>query len=328
MIWLVKDPAFAATVPADITCVSYNSPAAPYHLATAKVWVDNCRKMYWYKKKSQFYMQTWHGLGIKRVEADVADKLSKLYVKTAKKDSKAIDVIISEGSYMSRLYQTVFWYDGPVAEWGAPRNDVILDPTLSQTATAVVRSAYGLQENEKIVLYAPTFRSNRSLEPYNLDMERLKNACERRFGGTFRVMVRLHPNISKKSHLLGYGPDVIDATGYDDMQQLLSCADVVVSDYSTLMLDFSLSGKPCFRYAADLEAYKKDRDFYFGVEDFPYPLGQTNDELMEKILNFYMEAYGKALEEFLNTAGMVREGRSAMRCAEHISRLCRGEAEK
>ena len=322
LVWLVKDAAAAATIPSDIKCVYYDSPMAPFHLATARVWVDNCRKAYWYKKKGQYYLHTWHGLGIKKVEADVEDKLGEGYVKIAKKDSKAIDAIVSEGVYMSKIYQTAFWYNGPVLEWGSPRNDVVLDPEESQKAEMAVRNAYGLQRHEKVVLYAPTFRKDQSLEPYSLDWERLKNACQARFGGEFRVMVRLHPNISAKSHLLRIGPDVIDATGYGDMQELLACADVVVSDYSTLMIDFSLSGKPCFRYAVDIEEYKKDRDFYFDLEKIPYPLGRSNDEFEKILLNFDADAYDQALRDFLSEIGIVRDGNSAKRCAELICQLC------
>ena len=144
-----------------------------------------------------------------------------------------------------------------------------------------VYSFYNLSEETKTVVYAPTFRVDWSLEPYSVDYVRLKKACEERFGGKFVVLVRLHPNIAAKSEELGitYNDEIINATYYPDMQELLCACDIVISDYSSLMFDFALSYKPCFQYATDIDAYKGDRNFYFDLSDMPFPMATSNDEL-------------------------------------------------
>ena len=155
---------------------------------------------------------------------------------------------------------------------------------------------------------------------YNLDYLRLKAVCEKRFGGKFAVLVRLHPNVMEKSRDLSFdGTNVLNASFYPDIQELLTAADVVISDYSSLMFDFALSYKPCFQYATDIDKYKEDRNFYFALDQLPFSLATSNDELEQKILTFDMDVYRDTLKEFYASVGMVSTGDSAKRCAELIS---------
>ncbi len=130
---------------------------------------------------------------------------------------------------------------------------------------------FSLPENQKLVLYAPTFRSDHSNRAYNLDVPSLLDACHTRFGGSWSCLVRLHPNVAKHSTgLFAYnGSTILDATAYPDMQELLYAVDMLISDYSSCMFDFALSGKPCLQFATDIESYRQDRNFYFPWTAFP-----------------------------------------------------------
>ena len=325
IFWIVNNTEEAKSLPASVKPVRKGSLAAIYHMATAKIWIDNCRRVFAKKRKKQFYIQTWHGFALKRIEADVQDQLNPSYVQVAKKDSKAIDLIISEADFMTNIYQKAFWYDGKVVRWGSPRNDAMLDAGKMERFTDKVRQYYALGKDEKIILYAPTFRADHSLEPYKLDFAKVKEACQSRFGGEFKVLVRLHPNIADKSQELCAGVSVIDASFYPDMQELLAAADVVISDYSSLMFDFALSMKPCFQFATDIEAYKKDRNFYFSLDKLPFSLGQNNDVLVHNIKAFDEKAYKEALDVFFAHIGMERSGNASEKCAELISAICHGK---
>lgn len=328
VFWIVNNADEAKSLPAAVKPVQKGSLAAIYHMATAKVWLDNCRRIFAKKRKQQFYIQTWHGFALKRIEADVQDQLDQSYVQLAKKDAKAIDLIVSEADFMTNIYKSAFWYDGKVVRWGSPRNDAMLDAGKMEQFANTVRRYYALGKDEKILLYAPTFRVNHSLEPYKLDFAKVKEACQLRFGGEFKVLVRLHPNIADKSKELCSGTGVIDASFYPDMQELLAAADVVISDYSSLMFDFALSMKPCFQFATDIADYKKDRNFYFSLDNLPFSVGQNNDLLAQNIREFGENTYKNALDAFFTDIGMERSGNASKKCAELICEICHGKRKK
>ena len=322
IIWIIKKKQEKNSLPEGVKSCGLFSIKRIYHLSTAKVWVDNCRKEFIFKRKNQLYIQTWHGFALKRIEKDVEDKLPPKYVKYSKHDAKYTDYIISCSSFMTKIYRNAFWYDGEIVEWGAPRNDIFLSDN-SQIKNKVY-DFYGLKPETKTVVYAPTFRADESLEPYGIDYMRLKQACEKRFGGEFVILVRLHPNIAAKSKELGitYNGEIVNATYYPDMQELLCACDIVISDYSSLMFDFALSYKPCFQFATDIEAYKGDRNFYFDLSDLPFALATDNDGLEKNVLSFDEETYKNALSEFYKSVGMVMDGKSSERCAELIIKYC------
>ena len=121
MYWVCEKP--GCTFPPELTIIRPNTAAFVYHMATAGVWVDNTRKLYYFKKKkSQTYIHTWHaGPGLKRIERDAGSGLSKEYIAYAKKDSKAIDLLLSNCRFWTQCFKSCFWYDGPIMEKGLPK---------------------------------------------------------------------------------------------------------------------------------------------------------------------------------------------------------------
>lgn len=320
IVWLAKDPAKAG-VPNGVRTVQYDTPEAIRELSTARVWVDNCRKGARYKKTGQYYIQTWHGFALKRIERDVADKLdtaeNTAYAQYAQRDSQQIDVIISNSTFMTEIYKKSFWYDGVVEQFGSPRNDILVNPP--ENAKKQVCTALHLPENCNLVMYAPTFRADGSLDAYNLDYHRVCKACEKRFGGKWVMLVRLHPNVMQKSKNLKFDNRItFDATAFDDMQLLLSACDAVITDYSSLMFDFALTRRPCFQYASDIDAYKNDRNFYFPIDETPFPLAATNEEMQQCIESFDNTAYQHNWDVFYKRMGFCEDGRASMRCADWI----------
>lgn len=320
IVWLAKDTAHAG-VPEGVRVVQYDTPAAIREMSTAKVWVDNCRKGARNKKKGQYYMQTWHGFALKRIERDVADKLNTpenaAYAEYAKRDSAQIDAIISNSTFMTKIYQESFWYDGPVLEYGSPRNDILVHP--SADAKKTIAKALHLPEDCRYIMYAPTFRADHSLDAYQLDYHAACHACEQRFGGKWIMLVRLHPGIMQLAKDLKFDNEVtFDATAFDDMQLLLSACDAVVTDYSSLMFDFALTRRPCFQFATDIDAYKTDRNFYFPIDETPFPLAKTNAEMVQHILDFDEAEYQKNWDAFYEKMGFCEDGQATQRCVQWI----------
>ena len=126
------------------------------------------------------------------------------------------------------------------------------------------------------------------------------------------ILVRLHPNLIGKvdtSSLVAFD-NVIDATRYHDMQELLCVADMLITDYSSSMFDFAMLKRPCILYATDVNKY--DRGYYFDLKELPFPLAENEENLLHIINNFSKEDYMKSLDTFLtDTIGLYENGNAA-----------------
>ena len=315
LIWLCKDEAAAKTLPDGVRAVPSTGLKHLKALATAGAWVDNCRKYETLKRNNQFYLQTWHGFALKRIEADVADTLESDYVAAAKRDSAMCDLYISGSAFMSKLYRERFWYHGPVVNTGTPRNDILYQdqPPIHEK----VCKALGLPEDRKLALYAPTFRGDHSTEAYRLDAEMVRRKCAEIFKGEWTVLIRLHPNVAAQSAgLFAYdGKNVVDATEYPDMMELLCAAGLLITDYSSSMFDYALTGKPVVQFATDIEAYQKDRDFYFPLDALPFPLARSNEELETILTDLQPLWTSPAWAEFARENDFCEDGGASVRCA-------------
>ena len=300
------------SLPDKIRKTKYKSFSSVKELSTAGIWIDNCRKDYFpSKKENQIYIQTWHGTFItKKIEADA--NLPAFYIKMAKKDSKEIDFLLSSNKKRTEQFKRCFWYDGPIIETGCPRDDILFQEDAKKNIKNKICRYYGIPSDKKILLYVPTFRNSHNLEPYNIDYKNILLAIEKRFGGNWQIITRLHPGMivfSDKLHL----PDfVINATLYNDMQELLCASDVIITDYSS-MGDYSLYLKPLFMFCVDIEDYKKERGLEEDLEALPFPIAQNNDELLNNILHFDIEKYNKDLLTYYNDEGFSEYGHACQK---------------
>lgn len=327
MVWVIADESQAVGLPPEFRTVIFRSFRYIYEMSTARVWVDNSRKEYCMKKKNQYYMQTWHGgMGMKKVENMVADKLGDEYVRRAMRDAAQCDVMLSGTRTSTDDYRRYFWYpEGEILEKGLPRNDRLLTYTADDVAR--VKAALGVEDDCRLLLYAPTFRDDHSLTAYDMDYRRQKAALEARFGGTWKIAVRLHPNVFRLSDTMEFDPDaVINASHYPDMQELYMAADMVVTDYSSVIFDFLLIGRPSLLYASDIAAYKTERDYYFEFADLPFTLCENNDQMEQAILHFDETAYAQKIGEFKAYHGFCDDGNASRHAADWILDKVMGES--
>ena len=328
LVWLCKDEEAEKTLPEGVRAVPNHGLKKLKALASAKVWVDNSRKYENMKKKDQVYMQTWHGFALKKLEQDIESKLEPEYLRACKTDSEQCDVIISGSGFMTKLYREKFWYKGAVLNTGTPRNDIFYRNHAEFRVK--VCKALGLPEDRKLALYAPTFRDDRSTEAYHLDPDMVRRKCEENFKGEWSVLVRLHPNVAAQSAgLFAYDGDrLVDATAYPDMQELLCAAGLLITDYSSSMFDYALTGKPIVQFATDIEAYQKDRDFYFPLDSLPFPLARSNEELETILTDLQPLWTSSAWAEFSREHEFCEDGKAAIRCAALILQQIKKENNK
>ncbi|HPT77507.1 MAG TPA: CDP-glycerol glycerophosphotransferase family protein [Candidatus Atribacteria bacterium] len=318
IVWLVR-PEFNTGFPDGIRAVRYGTMKAAFELTTARVWIDNCRKAAVVKKrKGQYYIQTWHGgLGIKRIEGDAIESLSRQYVISARFDSTMIDLLISNSKHLTDIYKRAFWYDGEIYECGYPKNDIFFKDNVDIKRR--VRSFYGVDDTTKIALYAPTFRDHQDLSAYDMDYHRVIAALEHKTGDRWILLIRLHPNLAELNDGIQYGGKLINATRYPDMGELAIACDLLISDYSSAMFDAEMQKKPTFIYASDYDKYMDNRGSYFDMKkDLPFPLATNSDELVNNIAEFDQREYEANVDRFNERVGLKETGRAAELVAERI----------
>ena len=318
LVWIAKQNINYDNISNKVRYVKWKSIRSIYELATAKVWIDNSRKLkYIRKRKAQYYIQTWHGaIALKQIEKDAEDVLDKYYVESAKNDSRMADLLISNSKFCTNLYRNSFWYDGSILECGSPRNDILINDT--EYFKLKICEYYKLDKNINIAMYAPTFRRNNNLDVYNLDYEKCISALKNKFGGEWVIIVRLHPSISEKAKNIKYTNNIINGSIYDDMQQLLAATDILITDYSSSMFDFMITKKPIILYATDMEEYKKDRNFYFNIEELPFKVASNNQEMENGICEFDNKVYINKLNQFISRLDINENGVASYKVVEVI----------
>ena len=148
---------------------------------------------------------------------------------------------------------------------------------------------------------------NRTAASTDLNYEAILSALEKRWGGDWILAQRFHPKLKNIQQETSCNC-VINFSSYPDMQELLYVADIVISDYSSLMWDFSLTGRPCFILSDDIEEYSRTRGFYIPIEKWPYPIAHNSNELFQNIINFDEKIYLEQLKYHHNESGSFETG--------------------
>jgi CDP-glycerol glycerophosphotransferase len=312
MIWLLKKEHLHSNhLPEKVIPVRIGSFRAAFELASSKIWISNVRLPLSVKKRDkQYYIQTWHGApALKRVEKDVEFNLDKRYIQSAKADSQKINLFLSNCRSFSKLIRSSFWYEGEILECGLPRNDILFDK--NEKVQEKVRSFFGIPNDVKIILYAPTFRVNQDKDIFQINVDNTLSAIESRFQEEWIFMARLHPNIDKKTYSFMDHRKVVNATYYSDLQELLRVVDIVITDYSSIMFDFAIRKLPVFLFTPDLKDYKKERNFYFSFDELPFLIAENNEELAENIKRFDLIDYHRRVSDFFSIIESYEQGQAS-----------------
>jgi CDP-glycerol glycerophosphotransferase len=318
MIYFITNNPKSAYAPEGIKVLKTNSIRAIFALATGKVWVDNNRKeSYIRKRKDQYYIQTWHGgIALKKIEKDYEEQLGAKYVANAKRDSKMADLYVSNSSFCTNMYRNSFWYDGEILECGSPRNDILIQP--NSALMREVRNRLEIDQNVHIALYAPTYREGNNTKPYELNFHELLHVLENKFSGNWIIAVRLHPLVSEQSSFITYDSQIINASHYRDIYELMAAADLLITDYSNIMFEFSFMKRPVLLYALDEAEYTKDRGFYFEYAELPFLKANREEELFNHIANYDPDKDQEKVQKFLDTLTIYETGEASKQVVKRI----------
>ncbi len=287
-------------------------------MATAKIWVNNVRMRADVKKRpGQFYIQAWHGAApIKMVEKDAEESLPQTYLENAKRDSGMADLFLSGSKFYTELYKQSFWYDGEIMEVGLPRHDAFWK---REKVKEKIFRKYDIPLRNKMILYSPTYRDNVDINVYDIDVEKVTWALSKKFNYKFSFAASKHPLNLNLNYPFAENKNVIDVSTYEDFEELLMAADVLISDYSGCMYDFLFTECPIFLYQKDYYQYMaSERNFYISFENAPFIRAQTNEELEKKILSFDENSYRNDVYDFMDRFGNFDTGQASSQIADWI----------
>lgn len=288
-----------------------------YHLLTSKYWlrthsVSNIVK----KRQGQIYIQLWHGPGaIKKEGFDIEG------VKNTGETlfhAREWDYFIATDEACRNYIKSATNIKIPRILLGSCRADAIVNA--DEQLYHVLRENMGVLPEEKLVLYAPTFRE----KDFSLDVIelRIKELCKI---DRVRVILRLHPEVKTRINIREYDSSVIDGNKYPDIVDLYHAADILVTDYSSVSIEFALLNKPILYYMYDLADYEIERGFYYDfLEHLAGPIIETEDKLIHAILNIEQvtKQYEKKYMEYNQRYNQYNDGHVCERFYSMLKQGC------
>jgi CDP-glycerol glycerophosphotransferase (TagB/SpsB family) len=202
---------------------------------------------------------------------------------------------------------------------GIPRTDRLLDPAWRRQSTADVRARYAIPGHRRVLLYAPTYRGERTLDarhPTGLDLRALAETL----GDDHVLLLRLHPFVRSRLPIdHGIRSFVIDASAHPDVHPLLAASDVLITDYSSVIFEFSLLDRPMAFFAPDHAAYEQERGFYFDyVTGVPGPVFERTEDLAEHLRRGSFDL--ERVRRFRRASFDIADGRASERFVERVVR--------
>lgn len=320
-VWVLNDRAhLPAEYRGSVNVVSFLSLRHLYHLLTAGVIISNVGiDPFLPKRRQQKFINTWHGGGAyKRVSSEM-NELSRAERYCARKlrdiRSRYTDCFLSSCRSFTEAASHDFAIRlEAILPCGMPRNDRFFHVDKEQVEMRRHRfcGIHIVPSGNLLVLYAPTFRGSYRHQRYIEDhicCSEVADALKKRFGKDVTFLVRRHISADNA----GMTPEqenvaVVDVTGVPDMQDLIEVSDVLITDYSSAIWDFALTGKPGFVFVPDLDEYQYNRGFYTPIDKWPYPYAESVGELCRMIELHDDDQIGKRIKVHQHELGSYENG--------------------
>lgn len=309
----------------DFNCISHGDFSSPlkaiafftvktFKFATSKyVFMnDNFMPMGFLNfRKEAVLVQLWHGEGAFK-QFGLSIELPKEIRELELAADKKLSFVICSAEGVRHIYASAFGIDeSRVLPLGSPRADALLNASNAKELRADFEEKHPQCKGKKIVLYAPTFRDDPKSDAEFLklfDCEKFTQAL----GDEYCLLIRLHPQVHGAARLDG----AIDVTDYKSVNELTLISDMLITDYSSICMDFVLLDKPCVFFAPDMEEYLARRPVYYDYETFvPGEIVRNTDELIAAVKNAKAD---KKLEEFKKLNLEAVDGKSCQRILDRI----------
>lgn len=304
-----------------------NKKRCIYELETAKIWIYSTPiPSYIMKRPEQIYIQTkhWASVTLKRFYLDSpTTQAVQSNVDNWRYNSKIMDYIITGSDFDTESCRRGFGFDKEVLQVGSARSDALFR---QEELRKKIYEYYHIEPESHLIIYAPTYRFDRPDGAYSyvsreidLDYKMVRNALEKRFGGEWYIMFRLHPSVAKEAVKIVKEEFILDASCYEDSEELVAACDMMISDYSSIMFEPAFVEKPVFLFATDRDSYiGKDYELLIDYDMLPFPKAYSNDELERNILGFNNKQYVAEVKKFLDQYGVHEDGYASERAAKFI----------
>ena len=224
--------------------------------------------------------QLWHAEGaFKRFGLDI-DGLDPEVACRVRKGNEKLTYVVCSSESVAPVYASAFGVPPEkVLPLGSPRADSYIRACKESNSEAFRKQYFG-GTDKKVILYAPTFRDDpaenkKLLEHFDFDL------FEKRFGDRYTLVLRLHPQFNRG---ITIPENVLNMTGFPDADALIDACDLLITDYSSICMDFALVGKPCLFYAFDLDRYSGTRNFYSDYKKYvPGPVAESFTALLSAL---------------------------------------------
>ncbi|MET9399568.1 CDP-glycerol glycerophosphotransferase family protein [Kitasatospora sp. NPDC002965] len=282
-LWVIDDG--QAELPPGVRAVRVWSPEWYRALATSRYLVGNTHFPDFLRRRpGQVVVQTWHGAPLKRIAHDVDNPwlADHGYLDALARETPQWSLLVSPSGFATPHLRRAFRYRGEILESGYPRNDLLARPDTARAAA--VRHRLGVPDGRRVVLYAPTWREDQQRpdgDGFRLDLRLDLDRAREALGRDHVLLVRQHAHV--REPLAGDRDGFVrDCGDYPDVQDLLLIADVLVTDYSSVMFDFAVTGRPMLFFTYDLAHYRDTlRGFTFDFESqAPGPLLDDSDQVV------------------------------------------------
>jgi CDP-glycerol glycerophosphotransferase (TagB/SpsB family)/MFS family permease len=262
--------------------------SAGYHLATAAAFIVDSHYLPLYvirRRPGTTVVQVWHACGaIKKIGYSVIGKsfgVDETMARMVRLHTN-YDICLAGSQVAVEQYMDAFRQPAElfVTRLGIPRTDVLIDGPHQGRLIESIRQRYAIPADKRVILYAPTFRGTsmtKARHPEDLDLD----VMARVLGDGHVLLMRLHPAIRSQIQLSPELADfTIDVSDYPEMNELMLVSDVLVTDYSSVIFEFALLGRPMAFFAPDTAAYDDERGFYFDYRSgVPGPVFEDSAEL-------------------------------------------------
>ncbi len=328
IVWSLKNKGNDAKLHGEYRIVKYNTVKYYYNLIRCNVLITNSRIPQFVSiNKKCTYLQTWHGTPLKKLALDqekvfLRSSSEQSYKRGFVKISSQFTYLLSQNAFSSECFHSAFAYPKEkILEYGYPRCDLFsYDQASKDEIINSCKKTLGIPADSKVVMYAPTFRDDQhSSKHYShklmLDLEKLSKTL----GDDYYVVLRLHYLISESLDTTTLNNKVIDASKYQDIAELYLISDILITDYSSVMFDYSLTNNPIYFFMYDLDDYRdRLRGFYFDIKELPGPIVKTEEELLNSIKNNEHNKYKKEYQAFKNKYTYLDDGFASKRCIKKV----------
>lgn len=290
-----------------------------FYLATSKYWITDNHYYYFLKpRKDTVFINTWHALGaFKRFGLDSAN--TKREVNRFKKEGKNIDYLLVSSSKIKQIYSNALNVNiENIISIGIPRTDVLFNKNYKLSIYNKMIKKYPQLEDKTILLYAPTFRDDeKSKFNLQLDLEMMRD----KLGNEYIVLLRMHPIISDKLKLPENLSDFVLDVKNENINDLLLTSHILITDYSSIIFEYSILKKPIIFFAYDYEKYNNHiRGFYHEYKKFvPGPIVKNTVELINVITQKDYDL--NRVEEFSNLYCEYKDGKSTKRFIDFLLKI-------